>query len=43
METAPEEEAVVEMGGRSVETQATRATEVAVRGFWQLYRNLTGL
>ncbi|MBX9699395.1 MAG: Rieske 2Fe-2S domain-containing protein [Acetobacteraceae bacterium] len=43
VETAGAEEAVVEMGGRSVETQPTRATEVAVRGFWQLYRNLTGL
>lgn len=41
--TAEDEQAVVEMGGRSVETQATRATEVAVRGFWQLYRTLTGL
>lgn len=43
VETAEAEEAVVEMGGRTVETVATRATEVAVRGFWQLYRNLTGL
>jgi phenylpropionate dioxygenase-like ring-hydroxylating dioxygenase large terminal subunit len=41
--TAEEETAVVEMGGRGVETQATRATEVAVRGFWQLYRGLMGL
>ena len=43
VETAAEEEAVVEMGGRSVETQATRATEVAVRGFWKLYRDLMGI
>jgi anthranilate 1,2-dioxygenase large subunit/terephthalate 1,2-dioxygenase oxygenase component alpha subunit len=41
--TAEDETAVVEMGGRGVETQATRATEVAVRGFWKLYRELTGL
>lgn len=41
--TAGAEEAVVEMGGRDVETQATRATEVAVRGFWKMYRGLTGL
>jgi anthranilate 1,2-dioxygenase large subunit/terephthalate 1,2-dioxygenase oxygenase component alpha subunit len=41
--TAGAETAIVEMGGRSVETQATRATEVAVRGFWKLYRGLTGL
>lgn len=43
VETAEQAEAVVEMGGRTVETAATRATEVAVRGFWQMYRGLTGL
>jgi hypothetical protein len=31
------------MGGRGVETQATRATEVAVRGFWKVYRGLMGI
>jgi hypothetical protein len=41
--TAAEESAVVEMGGRGVEPQATRATEVAVRGFWQVYRRLMGI
>jgi anthranilate 1,2-dioxygenase large subunit len=35
--------AVVEMGGRGVGSQATRATETAVRGFWQVYRRLMGL
>lgn len=29
---------VVEMGGDAAESQATRATEAAVRGFWQAYR-----
>ena len=29
---------VVEMGGETAESQATRATESAVRGFWQAYR-----
>ena len=29
---------VVEMGGDTAESQATRATESAVRGFWQAYR-----
>jgi anthranilate 1,2-dioxygenase large subunit/terephthalate 1,2-dioxygenase oxygenase component alpha subunit len=41
--TAEAETALIEMGGRSVEPQATRATEVAVRGFWQVYRGLMGL
>jgi len=35
--------AVVEMGGREVGSQETRATETAVRGFWQVYRRLMGL
>jgi hypothetical protein len=35
--------AVVEMGGRGVGSQATRATETAVRGFWQVYRRLMAL
>ncbi len=38
-----ESAAVVEMGGRGVGSQATRATETAVRGFWQVYRRLMGL
>jgi phenylpropionate dioxygenase-like ring-hydroxylating dioxygenase large terminal subunit len=29
---------VVEMGGREAESQATRATEASVRGFWKAYR-----
>jgi phenylpropionate dioxygenase-like ring-hydroxylating dioxygenase large terminal subunit len=34
---------VIEMGGREVGSQGTRATETAVRGFWQVYRRLMGL
>jgi hypothetical protein len=34
---------VVEMGGATAESQTTRATETAVRGFWQTYRGLMGI
>jgi hypothetical protein len=34
---------VVEMGGATAESQPTRATETAVRGFWQTYRGYMGL
>ena len=34
---------VVEMGGATAESQPTRATETAVRGFWQTYRAYMGL
>jgi hypothetical protein len=40
---AQEEEAVVEMGGDEAASQATRATEVSVRGFWKAYRDTMGL
>src|SRR5215468_2014459 len=33
---------VVEMGGRTSESQKTRATETAVRGFWKAYRRRMG-
>lgn len=36
-------EQVVQMGGDGAETQATRATETSVRGFWKAYRPLMGL
>jgi phenylpropionate dioxygenase-like ring-hydroxylating dioxygenase large terminal subunit len=39
---ASDEEAIVEMGGDEVESQATRATEVSVRGFWKAYRTTMG-
>jgi len=34
---------VVEMGGDTAESQATRATETSVRGFWKAYRGLMGI
>lgn len=33
---------VVEMGGSTAESQATRATESSVRGFWKAYRRFMG-
>ena len=30
------------MGGAGIESQATRATEAAVRGFWSLWRRMVG-
>jgi hypothetical protein len=41
--TAERESAIVGMGGAGVESQATRATEAAVRGFWSMWRRMTGL
>lgn len=38
--TAGDEESVVEMGGSGTESQSTRATESAVRGFWKNWREL---
>jgi anthranilate 1,2-dioxygenase large subunit len=40
--TAQNECAIVEMGGAGIESQTTRATEAAVRGFWSLWRRTTG-
>jgi hypothetical protein len=31
-------ETVLEMGGRTVESQESRVSEASVRGFWQAYR-----
>jgi anthranilate 1,2-dioxygenase large subunit/terephthalate 1,2-dioxygenase oxygenase component alpha subunit len=36
------EVSVVEMGGETTESQATRATEASVRGFWKAYRRYMG-
>ncbi len=36
------EVSVIEMGGRGAESQATRATEASVRGFWKAYRRHMG-
>jgi phenylpropionate dioxygenase-like ring-hydroxylating dioxygenase large terminal subunit len=36
--SASDKVSVIEMGGRTAESQETRATEAAVRGFWKAYR-----
>jgi anthranilate 1,2-dioxygenase large subunit/terephthalate 1,2-dioxygenase oxygenase component alpha subunit len=41
--TAEDGAAVVEMGGAGVDSQPTRATEAAVRGFWSMWRRMTGI
>ena len=40
--SAGNEVSVVEMGGRESDSQATRATEASVRGFWKAYRHHMG-
>jgi phenylpropionate dioxygenase-like ring-hydroxylating dioxygenase large terminal subunit len=39
---AADELSVIEMGGSGTESQATRATEAAVRGFWKTWRRYMG-
>ncbi len=39
---AGEQVSVVEMGGEGADSQATRATETSVRGFWKAYRRCMG-
>jgi len=39
---AADEVSVIEMGGSTAESQATRATEASVRGFWKAYRRHMG-
>jgi hypothetical protein len=39
---AGDQVSVVEMGGHGAESQATRATEASVRGFWKAYRQHMG-
>ena len=41
--TAEDQSSIVEMGGAGIESQNTRATEAAVRGFWSLWRRMMGL
>jgi len=41
--TAPGKSGVVEMGGGSVTSTETRATEAAVRGFWKAWRRIVAL
>jgi anthranilate 1,2-dioxygenase large subunit len=40
---AEEDASIVQMGGDDVASTDTRATETAVRGFWQVYRRLMGV
>ncbi len=40
---AGERDAVVEMGGRTVESNESRVTETSVRGFWQAWRRHIGI
>ncbi len=37
---APNGVSLLEMGGAGTESQETRATETAIRGFWQMWRRL---
>lgn len=39
----PTTNTVLEMGGRTVESQESRVSEASVRGFWQAYRRHMGL
>jgi phenylpropionate dioxygenase-like ring-hydroxylating dioxygenase large terminal subunit len=41
--TAEDSGSIMEMGGAGIESQATRATEAAVRGFWSLWRRMVGV
>jgi anthranilate 1,2-dioxygenase large subunit/terephthalate 1,2-dioxygenase oxygenase component alpha subunit len=41
--TAEDAAAIVAMGGAGIESQNTRATEAAVRGFWSLWRRMVGV
>lgn len=40
---AGEREAIVEMGGRTVESNESRVTETSVRGFWHAWRRHIGI
>jgi phenylpropionate dioxygenase-like ring-hydroxylating dioxygenase large terminal subunit len=39
---APDGVSLLEMGGGGTESQETRATETAVRGFWKMWRGIMG-
>jgi hypothetical protein len=39
----PDQNAVLEMGGREVTRQGSRVSEASVRGFWQAYRTMMDL
>ncbi len=40
---AHDQTSIVEMGGSGTESQETRATEAAIRGFWRFWRGLVGI
>ena len=40
---AGDQQAVIEMGGDSTSSSASRVTEASVRGFWKAYRNLMNI
>jgi anthranilate 1,2-dioxygenase large subunit/terephthalate 1,2-dioxygenase oxygenase component alpha subunit len=40
---AADASSLVEMGGAGTESQNTRATETAIRGFWKLWRSMMGM
>jgi hypothetical protein len=40
---AEDKGSIMEMGGGGIESQATRATEAAIRGFWSLWRQMVGV
>jgi anthranilate 1,2-dioxygenase large subunit/terephthalate 1,2-dioxygenase oxygenase component alpha subunit len=40
---ATEQTSIVEMGGRGTESQDTRATEAAIRGFWRFWREMVAI
>jgi phenylpropionate dioxygenase-like ring-hydroxylating dioxygenase large terminal subunit len=39
---APDGVSLLEMGGAGTESQETRATETAIRGFWKMWRGIMG-
>jgi anthranilate 1,2-dioxygenase large subunit len=39
---ASDSNSVLEMGGDSAESSASRVTEASIRGFWKAYRNAMG-
>lgn len=43
IDNEPDGRTVLEMGGRTVESQESRVSEASVRGFWQQYRKLMDL
>ncbi len=40
---AAEQVGILEMGGKTVESQESRASETAIRGFWKVWRELMGV